>query len=128
MAPGQIDRNRWSIRGALLGRAGAEKRVTRILPVSNARDAAARRDRFLITPEEVMRIELHAAGQGLDVLGYYHSHPDCPAQPSAYDQEHAWPTYSYIIVSVNQGRPTEFFSWVLREDRSVFDSEPMQDL
>ena len=41
---------------------------------------------------------------GLEIVGYYHSHPDHPAGPSAFDTEHAWPWYSYLIVRVDRGR------------------------
>jgi len=60
---------------------------------------------------------------GLDLLGFYHSHPDHPARPSQYDLDHAWPFFSYIIVSVRAGRPEAMTSWRLREDRSAFDPE-----
>jgi proteasome lid subunit RPN8/RPN11 len=52
--------------------------------------------------------------------GAKHSHPDCPAIPSQFDLDHAWPVYSYVIVSVRQGRAAELTSWELAEDRSKF--------
>ncbi|MDR2489668.1 MAG: Mov34/MPN/PAD-1 family protein [Desulfovibrio sp.] len=58
--------------------------------------------------------------RGLEVLGYYHSHPDHPALPSAYDLEHAWPFYSYVIVSIVKGNAGEMLSRVLADDRSRF--------
>ena len=70
-----------------------------IYPISNAREEEAKRNRFLIRPEELMRGEKYAAAKGLDVVGFYHSHPDHPAVPSQYDLEHAWPLYSYIVVA-----------------------------
>ena len=66
------------------------------------------RNRFLIDPLEQLRVEKDARARGLDVLGYYHSHPDHPARPSNYDREHAWPWYSYVIVSVQRGEPRGF--------------------
>lgn len=64
--------------------------------------------------------------QGLDIIGWYHSHPDHPARPSEYDRDHAWPWYSYIIVSVNQGRPEEMTSWRLHDDRQEFSFEEIE--
>ena len=56
----------------------------------------------------------------LEVIGWYHSLPDHPARPSDYDRDHAWPWYSYIIVSVHTGVPQDMTSWRLRDDRSEF--------
>ena len=54
------------------------------------------------------------------MIGWYHSHPDHPARPSDYDRDHAWPWYSYIIVSVQSGVPQDMTSWRLEDDRSGF--------
>jgi len=98
--------------GLLLGRFSAEgKIVQETYPISNAREESAKRNRFLITPEELMRGERYARGRDLEVVGFYHSHPDCPAVPSQYDLEHAWPTYSYIIVSTTADEARDLFSW-----------------
>ena len=113
--------------GLLLGHYTAEgKVVTETYPISNAREESAKRNRFLITPEELMRGERYAAGHDLEVVGFYHSHPDSPAVPSNYDLEHAWPTYSYIIVSTRAGEATDLFSWEQQEDRSRFNQEEIK--
>ena len=88
--------------GLLLGRYTAEcKIVSETYPISNAREESAKRNRFLITPDELLRGERYAREHDLEVVGFYHSHPDSLAVPSQYDLEHAWPTYSYIIVSTS---------------------------
>ena len=113
--------------GLLLGRYAAEgKIVTETYPISNAREESAKRNRFLITPEELMRGERYAASHDLEVVGFYHSHPDSPAVPSNYDLEHAWPTYSYIIVATRAGEATDLFSWEQQEDRSRFNQEEIK--
>jgi proteasome lid subunit RPN8/RPN11 len=56
-------------------------------------------------------------------VGFYHSHPDHPAVPSQFDLDHAWPVYSYVIVSVMAGRAENLLSWELRPDRTRFDAE-----
>ncbi|MDT3428491.1 proteasome lid subunit RPN8/RPN11 [Paenibacillus forsythiae] len=99
------------------------KAVTELLPISNSREEQARHNRFLITSEDIMRSEMYARKHKLDVLGFYHSHPDHPARPSAFDLEHAWPTYSYLIVAVAEGQAEELTSWELNTDRSAFHSE-----
>jgi len=127
--------------GILLGKAdGDAKEVTEVVPLTNLRHDPARaqellpledpgreteRNRFLIDPLDQLRVEKEARKRGLDVLGYYHSHPDHPARPSNYDRDHAWPWYSYVIIAVERGTPKGFTSWVLAEDRSAFGAESL---
>lgn len=113
--------------GLLLGRFGEDgKTVKETLPISNAREESAKRNRFLITPEELMRGERYARSRDLEVVGFYHSHPDSPAVPSKYDLDHAWPAYSYIIVSTSEGHSTDLFSWEQEADRSRFNEEKIE--
>lgn len=115
--------------GLLVGRFESDgtKTVVETYPISNAREESAKRNRFLIKPEELMLGERYASSKGLDVVGFYHSHPDSPAVPSQYDLEHAWPTYSYIIVSVRQATATDLFSWEQEPDRSRFSEEKIEN-
>lgn len=114
--------------GLLIGKFGDEnaKTVYEAFPISNAREESAKRNRFLIQPDELMRGERYAREKKLDVVGFYHSHPEAPAAPSQYDLEHAWPTYSYIIVSVKSGRAEDLNSYEQAEDRSKFEKEEIQ--
>ena len=111
--------------GLMLGRFEVDGRKIglEIYPISNAREEEAKRNRFLIRPEELMRGEKYAREKGLDVVGFYHSHPDDRAVPSQYDLEHAWPTYSYIVVAVEQARASDLRSWEMMPDRSRFNEE-----
>jgi proteasome lid subunit RPN8/RPN11 len=115
--------------GLLIGRfePDGRKLVLETYPISNAREEEAKRNRFLIRPAELLRGERHAREKNLDVIGFYHSHPDSAAAPSVYDLDHAWPTYSYIIVSVNNGRAEDLWSWEMESDRSRFDQEEILD-
>ncbi len=114
--------------GALLGVAGDDgaHQVRALLALDNRREGEAARTRFLITGEDMIWAQKQARAQGLDIIGFYHSHPDHPARPSEFDREHAWPGYSYIIVAVAGGEPQEATSWVLADDRSQFVPEPME--
>jgi len=113
--------------GLLLGRYGSGgKLVEETYPISNAREESAKRNRFLIEPEELMRGEQYARGRDVEVVGFYHSHPDSPAVPSQYDLEHAWPTYSYIIVSTGAEEARDLFSWEQEPDRSRFNQEEIR--
>ena len=113
--------------GLLLGRFDKDGKIVKeTFPISNAREESAKRNRFLITPEELLRGERYARSRNLEVVGFYHSHPDCPAVPSKYDLDHAWPTYSYVIVSTSEGRATDLLSWEQEADRSRFNEEKIQ--
>jgi proteasome lid subunit RPN8/RPN11 len=113
--------------GLMLGRFEADAKVVEeTYPISNAREESAKRNRFLIEPAELMRGERYARSKELEVVGFYHSHPDSPARPSQYDLEHAWPTYSYIIVSTSEGHTGDLFSWEQEPDRSKFNPEEIR--
>ncbi len=101
------------------------KTVTELIPAENQRtDSPA--NRYLITPDLLNELEKKLKGTDRAIVGFFHSHPDVPAQPSNYDQDHAWPWYSYVIVSVNKGQAGEIHNWKLRDDRSAFDAEKME--
>jgi proteasome lid subunit RPN8/RPN11 len=85
----------------------------------NTTEEGARR-RFLVRPLDYRQAEADATRLSGDLLGFYHSHPDAPARPSQYDLDHAWPSFWYVIVSVQQGEPAEMTAWQLEADRSRF--------
>jgi len=106
--------------GALLGSPGGA--VREALPLGNHSDEERRR-RFVVTPRDYQQAEARADALGVELVGFYHSHPDHPAVPSQFDLDHAWPNLSYVIVSVRAGQDREMRSWRLRPDRSRFDEE-----
>jgi len=115
--------------GALLGRdasTGGDRTTPRevldCLPLVNRRDDSPN-NRFSIAPLDVVEADRAAQAQGMDLIGWYHSHPDHPAAPSEYDRNHAWPWFSYIIVSVHAGVPQEMTSWRLNDDRRKYSQE-----
>jgi proteasome lid subunit RPN8/RPN11 len=112
--------------GLLAGRAGEVKEVLQLVPVSNRRTDDPRR--YLIAPDDLRLVERDLRGSGLEVLGCYHSHPDHPAAPSAFDVAQAWPWYSYIIVQVDRARAGDLTSWVLADDRSAMSPESIDVL
>jgi proteasome lid subunit RPN8/RPN11 len=113
--------------GALVGRLGG---VDAIVPLPNTTDEGPRR-RFMVRPSDYQLAERRAAEHGGELLGFYHSHPDHPAQPSQYDLDHAWPTFAYIIVAVageglagrsgEGARAGDMTVWYLLGDRSRFE-------
>ena len=112
--------------GVLAGYPGEVKEVLKLVPMTNRRTDDSHR--YLIAPDDLRRIEAELRSSGLEVLGCYHSHPDHPAAPSAFDTEQAWPWYSYIIVRVDRARAAELTSWVLADDRSVMSLESVDVL
>ena len=106
--------------GALIG--ARDRQVHTALPIGNT-SANERHRRFVVGPDDYRRAEAAATASGAQLLGFYHSHPDHPARPSTFDLEHAWPNFSYVIVSVIAGRSQEVRSWRLRPDRSRFIEE-----
>jgi proteasome lid subunit RPN8/RPN11 len=109
--------------GALIGSSdGGTTHVAEARPLDNVTAEGPRR-RFLVSPSDYRAAERHAADAGAELVGFYHSHPDHPAEPSQYDLDHAWPNFSYVIVAVGGGTPRAVRSWRLRADRSGFEEE-----
>ena len=102
---------------------GANGEVNDVVPLTNARENEARHNRYLITPEDYLKAELKADTLEMDLIGVFHSHPDCPNVPSEYDREWAQPFFSYIITRVDGGKVVSHRSWKLAEDRSKYDEE-----
>ncbi len=97
---------------------GAEEKVRFIYqakPVPNSAGENQKR-RFEITPKDYLMAEHYAEEHSLTLLGVYHSHPDHPAVPSIHDFQQAVPFFSYIIVSVLNGRVDTLRSWQINED------------
>lgn len=110
--------------GMLIGRfEDGKKSVLETFPLENAREEQERHNRVLILPRDVLRAERYAREKKLDVVGYYHSHPESPAVPSQYDLDHALPVWSYVIASVVEGKVIDMRSWEMENDRSMFNEE-----
>ncbi|VEI02076.1 Mov34/MPN/PAD-1 family [Acidipropionibacterium jensenii] len=121
--------------GALLGsfpQGDGARTVVDIVEIVNSREAEEQYHRFRIDPLDYQRTDEDAARRGLDVVGFYHSHPDHPAVPSDYDRDHAFPGLSYIVVATAGGRAGQgegavdvprSTSWELTPDRSTMTQE-----
>lgn len=115
--------------GLLLGSATQTgKQVQEVLPLENRWEGEEQYHRFLLTAQDMLQGEQEAVRRGLDVVGIFHSHPDHPAEPSGFDRDWALPWYSYIITTVAQGQTARHRSWLLKEDRSAYDEEPIDIL
>jgi proteasome lid subunit RPN8/RPN11 len=107
--------------GALIG---ADGQVSHVVALPNTTEEGPRR-RFLVRPSDYQQAERAASDANAELLGFYHSHPDHPARPSQYDLDHAWPHFSYVIVSIMAGQAVDVRSWTLQDDRSAFDEESL---
>jgi proteasome lid subunit RPN8/RPN11 len=115
--------------GVILGQQVDRQRVVaELIEIENQWDEEERRRRFLITPKQYMQAEKQAREARLDLLGFYHSHPDAPARPSEFDREHAWPFYTYLIAGVAAGKTVELTGWQLRDDRSGYEQVEMDEM
>ncbi|MDQ2100897.1 MAG: M67 family metallopeptidase [Tychonema bourrellyi B0820] len=120
--------------GLLLGTIASNiKTLVEVWPTKNAWSAEAEHNwpeqkvltekrRYAISPADMLKAMKDARDRNLEIIGIYHSHPDCAAVPSECDRTLAWPQYSYIIVSVQQGRSEDLRSWSL-DTESNFQAE-----
>ena len=118
--------------GFLLGREENGRRVIlEVAPIENAwqsmennpyevRPEDSTRNRSLVDPKDYLRIDREARQKGLDIISFYHSHPDHPARPSEFDRKHALPFLIYVILAVEKGIPREMTAWLLSEDGARF--------
>lgn len=103
--------------GLLIGRGvGQRIEVERVSPARNL-NVSRSKDRYLLDPKAFLAADKEARASGLDIVGIWHSHPDCPAIPSETDLEAAWAGYSYLIISVAAERVLEWRSWRLNGER-----------
>jgi proteasome lid subunit RPN8/RPN11 len=114
--------------GILIGRIEENNKnnirlAVEVIPITNSREQEEQYHRFQIEPDDLMKAEFYSRKQGLEVLGFYHSHPDHPAEPSEFDREHALPFYSYVILSVANGKAVNILSWELDLNREKFSNE-----
>jgi len=110
--------------GFLIGPTGEPRRIeeirraTNVVPENRAR-------RYVIDPKETFMVEKSLTGSGLEIVGFYHSHPNHPAVPSEFDRGHAWPWYSYVILSIVDRRPEDLRAWTLDEGRGTFQPDEL---
>ena len=79
-----------------------------------------RERRYVIDPKEQLATEKELRGTTQEIVGFYHSHPNHPAEPSEFDRSHAWPWYSYVILSIVDRTPAGLRAWILDGETSAF--------
>jgi proteasome lid subunit RPN8/RPN11 len=89
--------------GAMLGHTqGSNKLVTEALPLENA-FSGAQSARYELRPTDLQCAESEARARGLDLIGIFHSHPDCDAYFSETDLKNSCPWYSFVVLSIQRG-------------------------
>jgi proteasome lid subunit RPN8/RPN11 len=126
--------------GIILGYLANEgKTVKEVIPTENVwnteaaaefpgeRTAESKRRQYAIAPEVMLKMQKEARDRSLNIIGIFHSHPDHPAIPSECDRLYAWQGYSYIIVTVQNGKAGELLSWSLDDDHQ-FQAEAIENI
>ena len=109
--------------GALVGRRDSGvKSIRRAIELVNE-FPGSRKTRYAIRPQDLLEADRSARRQGMDLIGIYHSHPDCDAYFSATDLKHSCPWYSFVVLSIRQGEFDHAGSWVLDPDRTKAEPE-----
>jgi proteasome lid subunit RPN8/RPN11 len=110
--------------GLMFGKAGDTRVVIEVFECGNLNKLKPE-TRYDMDPKDYMKGEALARQKGLDVVGIFHSHPDHPDKASETDRQAAWLGFSYVIMSIQNGKYASMKSWVLNED-SKFDEESIR--
>jgi proteasome lid subunit RPN8/RPN11 len=103
----------------LIGHRSASGLAVRRLVSARNLAAGDRDDRYQLDPDAYVLADLAARRSGLDVVGIWHTHPDCPPVPSATDREAAWPEWIYLIQTITAAGPGALRAWELVGNRFV---------
>ena len=103
--------------GAMLGHVDADKRVVTAVPIENAY-AGGQQERYELRPEDLLKADREARSRGMDLVGIFHSHPDCDAYFSETDLKNSCPWYSFVVISIRGGEFDHVNSWLPNEDQT----------
>jgi proteasome lid subunit RPN8/RPN11 len=111
--------------GAMLGRIdGGAKLVTEAVPMENAY-AGEQGDRYELRPEDLLEADRQARARGLDLIGIFHSHPDCDAYFSTTDLKNSCPWYSFVVLSIQDGKFNHANSFLPDLDQTAAEREEL---
>jgi proteasome lid subunit RPN8/RPN11 len=111
--------------GAMLGSSdGDSKTITVALALDNA-SAGSQRARYELRQEDLLRADREAAARGLELIGIYHSHPDCGAYFSETDLKNSCPWYSFVVLSIQNGIFDHANSWLPNAEQTHAEKEEL---
>jgi proteasome lid subunit RPN8/RPN11 len=111
--------------GAMIGSVDDGAKVVRIaLPLENAYQGA-QRSRYELRPEDLLQADRQARTRSMDLVGIYHSHPDCGAYFSETDLKNSCPWYSFVVLSIQKGEFDHANSWLPNAEQTAADKEEL---
>ena len=111
--------------GAMLGTVEDGRKVVSVaMPLENAYDGA-RRARYELRPEDLLKADAEARRRKMDLVGIYHSHPDCGAYFSETDLKNSCPWYSFVVLSVQKGQFDHANSWLPNPEQTAAEKEEL---
>ncbi len=111
--------------GAMIGTIdGDTKQVTLAEPLENAY-SGAQAAHYELRPEDLLEADKKARAAGLDLIGIFHSHPDCDAYFSKTDLENSCPWYSFVVLSIKGGKFDHANSFLPNADQTAADKEEL---
>ncbi|HZS56821.1 MAG TPA: M67 family metallopeptidase [Bryobacteraceae bacterium] len=112
--------------GAMLGRvSGDNKQVVAAIPLANS-FSGEQGARYELRPADLLEADRAARARGLDLIGIFHSHPDCDAYFSETDLKHSCPWYSFVVLSVYNGKFDHAKSFLPDPDQTSADDEELK--
>jgi proteasome lid subunit RPN8/RPN11 len=111
--------------GAMLGHVDSDKRVVLAVPIENAY-AGGQQERYELRPEDLLKADREARSRGMDLVGIFHSHPDCDAYFSQTDLKNSCPWYSFVVISIRGGEFDHANSWLPNEDQTAAVKEDLR--
>jgi proteasome lid subunit RPN8/RPN11 len=111
--------------GAMIGKIDdSTKHVTQAVPLENAY-TGEQGARYELRPEDLLAADRSARAAGLDLIGIFHSHPDCDAYFSKTDLENSCPWYSFVVLSVKGGKFDHADSFLPNADQTAAEKEEL---
>ncbi len=112
--------------GAMLGSTDGEQKVVSVsLRLDNAA-AGSQRAYYELRPEDLLRADREARERKMDLIGIYHSHPDCDAYFSQTDLKNSCPWYSFVVLSIQKGRFDHANSWLPNAEQTAAEKEELK--
>ena len=111
--------------GAMLGHVDSDKRVLISVPIENAY-TGGQQERYELRPEDLLKADREARSRGMDLVGIFHSHPDCDAYFSETDLKNSCPWYSFVVISIRGGEFDHANSWLPNEDQTAATKEDLR--